>query len=79
MTPRRIGWFRRAVSSGEGSIRGGGGEFAATVTRLDPADDVHERVDAAYHAKYDRYGARIVNTVVGSAAREVTLRVDPAE
>lgn len=73
------GWFRRAVASGKGSIRGGGGEFAATFTRLDPADEVHEEVDAAYRAKYGRYSPGIVNTVVGPKVREVTLRVDTAE
>lgn len=69
------GWFRRAVASGTGRIRGGGVQVDVTFTLVDPVDDVHALVDAAYHAKYDRYGARIVATVVGPDAAEVTLRV----
>jgi hypothetical protein len=38
---------------------------------------VHAGIDAAYHAKYDAYGPQIVGTVVGPAAHEVTLRLDP--
>ena len=34
-------------------------------------------VDAAYHAKYDRYGPQIVGTVTGPKAGPVTLRLDP--
>lgn len=71
------GWFRRAVGSGAGSIRGRGDTVDVTFELLDAADPVHPNVDAAYHAKYDRYGARIVNTVVGPSAAEVTLRVHP--
>ena len=41
----------------------------------DPA--VVEPLHAAYHAKYDRYGARIVNTVVSDEAAAATLRVGP--
>ena len=36
-----------------------------------------ELVDAAHHAKYDRYGAKIVNTVVGPSAAAVTIRRQP--
>src|SRR5262245_3222417 len=57
------GWFRRALTSGKGRIEAGG------VTRdvgfaMAPADLTPE-IDAAYHAKYDRYGPRIVGSVVG--------------
>jgi Uncharacterized protein conserved in bacteria (DUF2255) len=34
-------------------------------------------VDAAYHAKYDRYGQQIVGTVTGARATPVTLRLIP--
>ncbi|WUS94366.1 DUF2255 family protein [Kribbella sp. NBC_00709] len=42
-----------------------------------PDGDVHAAIDAAYHAKYDRYGARIVGAVVGTKAASATLRVVP--
>jgi hypothetical protein len=68
-------WFRRAKASGVGRIRAGGLE--RDVTFADPAPDVDARIDAAYHAKYDRYGPEIVGTVVGSRAHEVTIRLVP--
>jgi hypothetical protein len=42
-----------------------------------PDQGVHDSIDAAYHAKYDRYGPRIVGTVVGPTVLDVTLRVEP--
>jgi len=68
-------WYRRALASGVGRIRAGGQEHDVQLT---PADDVDQAaVDAAYHSKYDRYGARIVNTVVGPTAAQTTLHVNP--
>jgi hypothetical protein len=39
------------------------------------APDAHAAIDRAYHTKYDRYGARIVDTVVGERAEAVTIRL----
>jgi hypothetical protein len=36
-------------------------------------------VDAAYHAKYDRYGPQIVRTVTGAHAAPVTLPLVPQD
>jgi len=70
-------WYRRALRSGTGRVRAGGVDRAVAFTHIDPSDSaVQERVDAAYHAKYDRYGARIVNTVVGAVAHQSTLRLE---
>ncbi|MEU4158013.1 DUF2255 family protein [Actinoplanes sp. NPDC026670] len=69
------GWFARAVRSGAGRIRAAGLERDVVFTR--PGDDVHAAIDAAYHAKYDRYGAAIVGSVVGAQAEPVTLRLLP--
>lgn len=69
------GWFRRAVSSGEGRLRGGGVERDATFELSGGA--VSADVDRAYHTKYDRYGASIVGTVVNPEAAETTLRLVP--
>ena len=44
---------------------------------LTPDDPLHTEIDAAFHAKYDRYGPRIVATVVGPDAAKVTLRLQP--
>lgn len=69
-------WFRRAQASGAGRIRAGGVE--RDVAFVEPPADVHEAVDAAYHAKYDRYGPKIVGTVVGPQVIATTLRLEPA-
>jgi hypothetical protein len=70
-------WYRRAMASGRGRIRAGGVE--REVTFADAAPDAHAAIDAAYHAKYDRYGPRIVATVVGPDAEAVTVRLVPRD
>ncbi len=68
-------WFRRAKATVTGRIRAGGLE--RDVTFAEPALGVHAGIDAAYHAKYDRYGPEIVGTVVGPKAEAVTIRLVP--
>jgi len=68
-------WFRRATASGAGRIRAGGVERDVT---FEPADAAaNDDIDAAYHAKYDRYGPALVGPVVGPKAAGVTLRLVP--
>ena len=71
----QTGWFRRAVASGEGRIRAGGVERDVVFER--PGREVDEALNQAYHAKYDRYGPRIVGTVVSDEAAGLTLRLVP--
>ena len=66
-------WYRRALASGVGRIRAAGIERDVTFAPANPA--AAQAIDAAYHAKYDRYGERIVGTVVGPHAHEVTIRL----
>ena len=66
-------WYRRAVASGAGRIRAGGTEWDVAFTRAVP--EAQDRIDAAYHAKYDRYGPRIVGSVTGPGSHEVTVRL----
>jgi hypothetical protein len=68
-------WFQRALASGEGRIRAGGVE--RDVTFEVPGTELIEDLHAAYHAKYDRYGPRMVGTVVSSEAARSTLRLLP--
>ena len=68
-------WYLRAKASGSGRIRAGGIEPDVTFAEADPA--VQEAIDTAYHAKYDRYGPKIVGTVVGPEAHAVTIRLQP--
>jgi hypothetical protein len=68
-------WFRRATASGTGRIQADGIE--RDVSFADAALDVQGDIDAAYHAKYDRYGPRIFGSVTGPDAHRVTVRVVP--
>lgn len=70
-------WYRRAMASGSGRIRAAGVE--ADVTFGTAADDAQAAIDAAYHAKYDTYGPRLVGSVVGPDAHRVTVRLVPKE
>ena len=40
-------------------------------------DDVNDEIDAAYRAKYDRYGATYVDPMVGAEARAATIKLVP--
>ena len=68
-------WYRRAIASGTGRIRAGGIE--RDVSFAEAATDVQGDIDAAYHAKYDRYGPRIVGSVTGPSAHGLTVRLVP--
>jgi hypothetical protein len=68
-------WFQRALASGEGRIQAGGVE--RDVTFDDPRPELDQDLHAAYHAKYDRYGPRMVGTVVSPDAARSTLRLVP--
>ena len=69
-------WYRRAKAAGTGHIRVGGVERDVAFAAAEAG--VHAGVDAAYHAKYDRYGPAIVGSVVGDQAVPVTIRLIPA-
>jgi len=69
------GWFQRALASGEGRISAAGVERDVAFEEPGPAVDA--ALDRAYHAKYDRYGASIVGTVVSAEAARSTLRLVP--
>jgi hypothetical protein len=68
-------WYRRATASGRGRIRAGGVE--ADVTFGQATADAQPAIDASYHAKYDSYGPRIIDSVVGRHAHRVTIRLVP--
>jgi hypothetical protein len=73
-------WFRRATTSGSGRIRAGGIERDVAFTPVSELDAATQSaVDAAYRAKYDRYGPQIVGTVTGAHAAPVTLRLVPQD
>jgi hypothetical protein len=64
-------WYRHALASRHGRIRAGGVEV--DVDFVDPDPGVHDGIDVAYHAKYDRWGPGPVGHVTGSPAHGVTI------
>ena len=71
-------WYRHALASDSGHLRARG--IDADVTFVDAALAApHDAIDAAYHAKYDRYGPGPVSHVTGPDAHRVTVRLLPQE
>ena len=70
-------WYTHAKESGIGRIRAGGIERDVTFAEADPT--VQAGLDAAYEAKYARYGKGVVKTVVGEQVHELTIRLVPRE
>ena len=68
-------WYRRATASGTGRIRAAGIE--RDVSFAQASAEVQDDIDAAYHAKHDSYGPRIVGSVTGPDAYRVTIRLVP--
>ena len=72
------GWYRRARRSGVGRVTAGSVDVDVAFTHISPDElGLHEQIDAALHAKYDRYGRQYVAPITGAHAHGVTLRIDP--
>jgi hypothetical protein len=67
-------WFRGSQDRHEGHIRAGGVDKDVVFAEV---DDVNDEIDAAYRAKYDRYGATYVDPMVGPEARAATIKLVP--
>lgn len=71
-------WYRRALAQGSGRLHAGPVDTEAAFSRVDPDDAaLHDRIDAAYHAKYDHHGRIHVDPTVTRAVRALTIRVMP--
>ena len=68
-------WFRGTQSRHQGRIEAGG--VKKDVAFEDADASVTEAIDAAYRAKYRRYAANIVNSVLTPEARAATLKLVP--
>jgi hypothetical protein len=66
-------WYRRALASGRGRIRAGGVDRDVRFADVEPGEQ--DAIDAAYHTKYDHYGAKFVGPVVGPDAHGQTIRL----
>ncbi|MDH6224431.1 MULTISPECIES: DUF2255 family protein [Streptomyces] len=69
-------WYRGTRIRHQGRIRAGRVQRDVTVVDADPR--LNDRIDAAYHAKYEAYPASL-ETILGEAARSTTMRLDPRD
>lgn len=70
-------WYQAAWRRPDGRIRAGGLVREVAFEHAIDADE--SAVDAAYHAKYGRYGAAYLDPMLAPAARETTLRLNAAK
>jgi hypothetical protein len=68
-------WFRGTQARHEGHIRAGGVDKDVAFEDADAA--INDQVDLAYRAKYSRYGARILGSVLTPEARAATIKLVP--
>ena len=74
---RSSAWFRGALASFAARVWAGGVEKDVALEVVDDAA-TQGQIDAAYRAKYGRYGAGYVDTMISAAVRAATLRLVPA-
>jgi hypothetical protein len=69
-------WFRATQVRHAGHIQAGG--IHKDVTFVDESDpEINNRIDAVYHTKYNRYGAKVVGSVVSPESKAATLKLVP--
>ncbi|HEY3506545.1 MAG TPA: DUF2255 family protein [Actinocatenispora sp.] len=68
-------WYRGTRSRGEGHVRAGGVERDVAFGAA--GEDVADRIDAAYRAKYGGYPASVLGSVLTPRARAATIRLVP--
>ena len=70
-------WFRGAQARHEGRVWAGGVEKDVSLVEESDAG-LNDPIDAAYRAKYRRYAANIIDSIVSEKARAATIRLVPA-
>ena len=71
---RTSSWFRGAQARHQAHIEAGG---VGKDVLLVETDDMNDKIDAAYRAKYHRYAESIVGSIVSPNARAATLKLVP--
>jgi hypothetical protein len=71
---RTSSWFRGTQARHEARIEAGGVDKDVTLVET---NDLSDKIDAAYRAKYQRYPESIVGSVVTPSARAATLKLVP--
>ena len=75
---RETGWFGHVVDSHRACIRVPGLQADVAVEEIAAGpEQLRADIDAAYRAKYGRYGASTVERMVADAAADTTLRLSP--
>jgi len=72
---RTSAWFRGTQVRHEGHVQADG--VSKDVAFADAGHAIDDQIDAAYRAKYRRYAANFVNSIVTPQARAATLRIAP--
>jgi hypothetical protein len=68
-------WFCGTQVRHEGHIWAGGVEKDVTFVEAD--HNLNDQIDTAYRAKYRRYAANIIGTIVSPEARSATIKLVP--
>ncbi|MCO8269028.1 DUF2255 family protein [Actinoplanes sp. TRM 88003] len=77
---RETGWFGHVLKSRRAGIRVPGLQTTVLVDDVGAGpDNLRAAIDAAYHAKYGRYGSTSIEQMVNSSAAATTLRLSPAD
>ena len=74
---RTSDWFRGVQTRHEGHIKAGGVDKDVTFEEVDSDSNLNDQIDAAYRAKYRRYAASIISSIVSPKARAATVRFVP--
>ncbi|MFK0110678.1 DUF2255 family protein [Streptomyces sp. NPDC091217] len=69
-------WYRTARASHHARITAGGIEKDVVLTE-ESDSGINDRIDAAYHTKYDRFGGTYVTPMVAAQARATTFKLLP--
>ena len=69
-------WYRGVQERHQGHIQAGGVDKDVDLVAVDD-EELNERIDAAYRAKYGRYGSSYVGPMTSGETRTTTLRLEP--
>ncbi|GAA1971863.1 DUF2255 family protein [Catenulispora subtropica] len=69
-------WYRTTRSRGEGHVNAGAVDKEVAFLDVEDSDDLQARIDAEYHAKYDRYPGPVAS-ITSAKARATTMRLVP--
>ena len=69
-------WYRGVQERHQGHIQAGGVDKDIDLVAVDD-EELNERIDAAYRAKYGRYGSSYVGPMTSGETRTTTLRLQP--